>query len=318
MVFVSPASDQASSRGVYSAYISEKTIYLTSNSERVLYGTSLLFNVYIIPCPEASYSQAYYIDNNIDLNSYTSYDTAYDIAAANRVICTGGMTEFWDTSSSWNTVYLNKYFPYTFEHSTAISTTLLHIGYNSSGETLKLDYDPADPSALSIYIYDASGGSNMSGAVESTLFENGKWLINPSVGSSGPWYIPLSMDATAKKVAEQLLSWTGWTYIPLNCVSDNFITHVDNSGWIDTTNQQLYLSGKLIEVKAVVTHENGSKTQYLTGILKVPSDYIPSGQDNARDSTTLVVNSIKVGTDMMGIAFFGGVDGATYYYRLIQ
>lgn len=100
MVFVTPASNQASSLGVYGAAISEKTISVVSDAEQVLYGTSLLFNVYIIPCPEASYSQAYYIDNNIDLNSHVSYETAYNVAEANRVVCTGGMTEFWDTSSS--------------------------------------------------------------------------------------------------------------------------------------------------------------------------------------------------------------------------
>lgn len=82
---------------------------------------------------------------------------------------------------------------------------LLYIG--NSGTQLRLDYNPVDPSAFSLYVYSASASTKTS-----VYYENGKWLINPDVALYRTYQIPYSMSATAQKAAGQLLSWTGWTY----------------------------------------------------------------------------------------------------------
>ena len=108
-------------------------------------------------------------------------------------------------------------------------------------------------------------------------------------------------------------------------VKEPFSYKVDDDGWTEfSMDKHAYIYGKRVEIKAEVTEITNEgtdvevKTQYFTGPVIFPGDYVASGQTGQCRSTTIVVNSIKLFTNSMGIAEADGIDGAKYYYRIIN
>lgn len=158
-------------------------------------------------------------------------------------------------------------------------------------------------------------------------------ITDVSYSGAYPWAIRLLAKPTNTITLKKMTIWTAEALgvatlvLPKAPSIPRVSSTSQNYAWIPMDGTHWTLSNKIVEVKAEITetYEAGEgtgattiKTQYLTGPVLFPSDYVPSGHTGMCPSTTLVVNGIKMYTDMMGYAQVSGIDGASYYYRMIK
>lgn len=145
----------------------------------------------------------------------------------------------YDTCSTYGPMYLNRFFADNFDSDETVSGLIL-MGSDYTGDLICIDYTAHTPSSLHLYVYDGSGGADMSGAITQELYKDGAWVFDPvanSLSSNSSWKVRSDISANAARILNQLLSATtkngvstratsasnAWSYMSLSSVQDGLV-----------------------------------------------------------------------------------------------
>ena len=130
----------------------------------------------------------------------------------------------YDTCASYNVLYLNGHFADDYDSDMAMSSLTLLRG-DTTGDCIRIDYSSHNPSSLSLYVYDVSGGTDMSGAVTQELYKNGEWMFDFTSGlrSNSSWKINSDLSVEQAQIINKLFAESRWEYIPLSFVQDGLV-----------------------------------------------------------------------------------------------